>query len=56
MVLSDATLLEIARLQPQSERELQTVHGFGEVKMRRYGNDILQLIERYRRGLLVSNE
>jgi ATP-dependent DNA helicase RecQ len=56
MVLSDATLLEIARLQPQSERELQTVHGFGEVKMRRYGNEILQLIERYRRGLLVSNE
>ncbi len=44
-ILSDATLLELARLKPRTVQELSAVHGFGEVKIRRYGEDVLRVID-----------
>ncbi|MFM8569122.1 MAG: DNA helicase RecQ [Candidatus Kapaibacterium sp.] len=46
-VLSDATLLELARLKPRDLRELRAVQGFGEVKLRRHGDDVLRVIRTY---------
>ena len=42
IILSDATLLEIATYLPQTPNELGRISGFGEVKLVRYGDAFLQ--------------
>jgi ATP-dependent DNA helicase RecQ len=41
VILSDATLLEIATYLPKSLDELRLISGFGDVKLARYGRDFL---------------
>jgi ATP-dependent DNA helicase RecQ len=44
VVLHDATLRELATAKPASERDLETVKGFGPTKLERYGEDVLAVI------------
>lgn len=44
MVFSDATLHDMARKRPQTEREMLDVKGVGEFKLKRYGEAFLQRI------------
>lgn len=47
VVLSDATLLEMATFLPQKLEELRLISGFGDIKLARYGRDFLQVINEY---------
>jgi ATP-dependent DNA helicase RecQ len=47
IILSDATLLELATYLPQSTDELKHISGFGEIKLNRYGNTFLGVITEY---------
>jgi DNA helicase-2/ATP-dependent DNA helicase PcrA len=44
VVLSNATVAEIARAQPHNERELSRISGIGPTKLERYGEDILNIV------------
>lgn len=43
-VYSDHTLYEIVELRPQTLEELSYIFGIGEIKLQKYGEDILQII------------
>jgi ATP-dependent DNA helicase RecQ len=45
VVLHDATLRELAATRPRTRGELATVKGFGPVKLERYGDDLLAVLE-----------
>ena len=45
MVFNDRTLAELARVQPRNRRELLGVSGFGPVKVDRYGDDVLAVLD-----------
>ncbi|MGJ8693074.1 MAG: DNA helicase RecQ [Thalassotalea sp.] len=47
IVFNDKTLSELARLQPQSEREMLSVAGIGDTKLARYGRPFLELIQEH---------
>jgi ATP-dependent DNA helicase RecQ len=47
IILSDATLLEIASYLPQNMDELHLISGFGDVKLARYGREFLAVIKSY---------
>ncbi|MBD1393479.1 DNA helicase RecQ [Mucilaginibacter glaciei] len=47
IILSDATLLEIATYLPQNMDELRLISGFGDVKLARYGREFLKTINGY---------
>ncbi len=47
VILSDATLLEIATYLPQSLDELRLISGFGDVKLARYGREFLAPVKSY---------
>jgi ATP-dependent DNA helicase RecQ len=49
MVFSDATLLGMARMLPETDEELLQISGVGEAKLRRYGRKFLAFIRNYRR-------
>jgi len=53
VILSDATLVEIATYLPQSLDELRLISGFGDVKLARYGREFLAPVKSYcaQRGL-----
>jgi len=53
IILSDATLVEMATYLPQSLDELRLISGFGDVKLARYGRDFLVVLKSYceRKGL-----
>ncbi|WP_129360996.1 MULTISPECIES: DNA helicase RecQ [Micrococcaceae] len=44
VIFPDATLIEIARLSPQSQGELRGVSGIGEKKLERYGDAVLTVV------------
>jgi RecQ family ATP-dependent DNA helicase len=44
IVLSDASLVEMAMYLPQNLDELEKISGFGSVKLRKYGNQFLLII------------
>lgn len=48
-VLTQRTLLEIADTCPATKEELLSVNGFGPVKWKQYGEEILELIARHRK-------
>lgn len=47
IVFNDATLSELARVQPQNEREMLNVSGIGDTKLARYGEPFLSLIKQH---------
>jgi ATP-dependent DNA helicase RecQ len=47
VILSDATLLEMASYLPQSMDELRHISGFGDVKLARYGREFLAPVKSY---------
>jgi ATP-dependent DNA helicase RecQ len=47
IILSDATLLEMATYLPLTANELSSISGFGEVKLKRYGEAFLNAINAY---------
>ncbi|MDB5005405.1 MAG: recQ [Mucilaginibacter sp.] len=53
IIVSDATLMEIATYLPQSLDELRFISGFGDVKLARYGREFLEPVKAYahERGL-----
>jgi ATP-dependent DNA helicase RecQ len=50
VVFSDATLLEMATSKPRDERELLSITGVGEHKLRRYGAQFLAALDEHRRS------
>lgn len=44
VVFSDATLLELAAVQPRTEQEMLAVSGIGPAKLQRYGQAFLELL------------
>ena len=44
IVFSDATLSELARVQPQSAKEMLSISGIGDTKLARYGKPFLDVI------------
>ncbi|RCH55727.1 DNA helicase RecQ [Mucilaginibacter hurinus] len=53
VILSDATLQEIATYLPHSLDELRKISGFGDIKLARYGREFLESVKNYsaERGL-----
>jgi len=47
IILSDATLLEIATYLPQDLDELRMISGFGDIKLARYGREFLLPVKSY---------
>lgn len=47
IILSDATLLEVATYLPQKMDELRLISGFGDVKLAKYGREFLAVINTY---------
>ncbi len=47
-IASDTMLRELSALKPQTTAQLRQISGFGEAKIRRYGNDLLRLIQQYK--------
>jgi ATP-dependent DNA helicase RecQ len=50
VVMHDTSLAEICRKRPASLAEIRSVSGFGERKTERYGQQILDALERFRQG------
>ena len=44
-VLQHKTMMEIVMKEPRTEKELQSVFGIGPKKTKRYGSDIVCLVE-----------
>ena len=55
IVLSDASLIEMATYLPQNPDELSRISGFGEVKLVKYGADFLHVITTYCRKHQLSS-
>src|SRR5207253_10852651 len=47
MIFSDATLRELARTRPSSLPKMHMIYGIGEVKLREFGERIIQLIQQH---------
>lgn len=47
-VFKNDELIEIIRLMPTAPGELRSIRGFGEGKIQKYGNDIVNIVNRYR--------
>ena len=45
VIASDKTLIELAHYLPKNSTQLLNINGFGEVKVKRYGNAFLELIQ-----------
>ena len=47
VIFSDSSLLEMLHAKPQTLLEMSHVHGVGEKKLDRYGDDFLALIKQH---------
>jgi ATP-dependent DNA helicase RecQ len=47
VIFADATLQEMVRYRPRGEDELSRISGVGAVKLARYGNEFLQVLDEY---------
>ena len=43
-IFNDKTLNEIVKLKPMNEKELKSIVGFSDTKFKKYGKDILKII------------
>jgi len=50
IILSDSTLVELAKYLPQNMDEMKLISGFGEVKIERYGALFLKAVQEYCKG------
>jgi len=50
IVFNDATLSELARVQPKTPREMLSISGIGDVKLSRYGQPFLTLIKEHKQN------
>jgi ATP-dependent DNA helicase RecQ len=55
IVLSDASLLELASYLPQTRDELAKISGFGNVKLDKYGQEFLKVVHEYCRDNQLSS-
>ena len=55
IVLHDTSLEEICRIRPSSIAELMEITGIGDRKAELYGQEILQMIRRYKEGARASS-
>ena len=46
IIFSDKTLMELARFLPQNKAQMLAIHGIGEVKFERYGEEFLDLCKK----------
>jgi len=46
MIMHDRTIAELADVMPKSTDDLSRIHGFGPVKIKKYGDDILDVVNR----------
>ena len=46
-IFHDATLMEMMQYRPQTNSELLTINGIGEVKLERYGDDFLEVLAEF---------
>jgi ATP-dependent DNA helicase RecQ len=44
VICNDRTLVEIASRRPRTATALRAVHGLGEVKVTRFGDELLELV------------
>ena len=61
MIFSDRTLMDMAARRPGTPAELKLVHGVGDVKVQKFGEEFLSAIDRHRtdrmpQGLTVAAE
>ncbi|HEY9535269.1 MAG TPA: DNA helicase RecQ [Mucilaginibacter sp.] len=56
LILSDATLVEMATYLPQNLDELRLISGFGDVKLARYGREFISPISIYTAGRGLSSK
>jgi len=54
VVMHDTSLEDLCRKQPRSVAELVHVHGFGERKTKKYGQQIVEALDRFRAGARVA--
>jgi ATP-dependent DNA helicase RecQ len=47
VVFADRTLIDMAQRKPRTAIEMAAVHGVGEAKLKRYGDDFLDVIRRH---------
>jgi ATP-dependent DNA helicase RecQ len=50
VVLPDRSLIDMARRRPASLAEMAEVHGIGEAKLARYGEEFLEVVRRHQQG------
>jgi ATP-dependent DNA helicase RecQ len=50
VILPDRSLLDIARRKPATLGEMGGMHGIGEVKLKLYGEEFLDVVRRHREG------
>jgi ATP-dependent DNA helicase RecQ len=56
IVMHDSSLNELCRVRPKSLEELRRVSGFGERKTELYGPQILEALDRFKKGARASAE
>jgi ATP-dependent DNA helicase RecQ len=47
IVFNDATLSELARVQPVTSQQMLAISGIGDVKLARYGKAFIELIKEH---------
>ena len=55
IIFSDASLIEMARKRPQTNETFQYISGVGEMKLKRYGDDFMEVIRAYPLPALLKN-
>jgi ATP-dependent DNA helicase RecQ len=48
VILPDRSLLDIARRKPATLAEMAGIHGVGDAKLKRFGEQFLDVVNRYR--------
>ena len=56
MVFPDRTLLELATRRPTDKTELETIHGIGQAKLERWGEDFLAVIRGFAGIVMAADE
>lgn len=55
IVLSDATLIELATYFPQTKEEFRQISGFGEIKLEKYGKSFCEIVVKHCREYKIQS-